>query len=161
MRRSSPLLLGIVLAAALGASGPARAGDASVLGTAFGAITGGVLGNQIGQGSGRFLSTTLGVAIGGSVGNSIGQEIDRDNARSRYASPGYGYYASEDVFAPISYYSYTPNYVAPPAPPPTYIDQNAGTYCREFSQEIRIDGNPVESYGTACLQPDGTWRIVR
>ena len=51
--------------------------------------------------------------------------------------------------------------VAPPAPPPTYIDQNARTYCRPYSQEIHIDGVPQESYGTACLQEDGTWRIVQ
>ena len=38
---------------------------------------------------------------------------------------------------------YEPNYVAPPAPPPTYIDTVADTYCRKFSQRIRI-GNQVQ-----------------
>ncbi|MFA5041560.1 MAG: glycine zipper 2TM domain-containing protein [Bdellovibrionales bacterium] len=149
----------IIFAAVLCTAGFAHAGDGSFLGTTFGAITGGVLGSQIGQGSGQVLSTTLGVAIGGTIGNTIGREIDEENARSYYTDGNYPY-ASSGTYAPISYYSYTPNYVAPPAPPPTYIDQNAGTYCREFSQEIKIDGKLVESYGTACLQPDGSWRIV-
>ncbi len=159
MRCRSLVFLSTFIIAAFGASCPAHAGDATFLGTTFGAITGGVLGSQIGQGSGQLLSTTLGVAIGGTIGNNIGQEIDRESARSFYANPGY--YGSTDYSVPIVYAPYTPNYVAPPAPPPTYIDQNAGTYCRPFSQEIRIDGEPVESYGTACLQPDGTWRIVQ
>ena len=62
---------------------------------------------------------------------------------------------------PFDYSTSAPNYVAPPAPPPTYIDQDAGTYCRPYSQEIRIEGKLQESYGTACLQPDGSWRIVQ
>lgn len=33
-------------------------------------------------------------------------------------------------------------------------------YCREFQRDIIIDGKPERAYGTACLQPDGTWKIV-
>ena len=35
-----------------------------------------------------------------------------------------------------------------------------GQYCREFQRDIIIDGKPERAYGTACLQPDGTWKIV-
>lgn len=34
------------------------------------------------------------------------------------------------------------------------------TQCREFTRDVTIDGQDVQAYGTACLQPDGTWRIV-
>jgi hypothetical protein len=68
-------------------------------------------------------------------------------------------------------------YVAPPpviympapvpsAPPvaanpasPVYQAQD-GRYCREYQATIDIDGQPRPSYGTVCMQPDGTWRIV-
>lgn len=33
-------------------------------------------------------------------------------------------------------------------------------YCREFQREVIIDGKPEHAYGTACLQPDGSWKIV-
>lgn len=33
-------------------------------------------------------------------------------------------------------------------------------YCREFQRDIIIDGKPERAYGTACLQPDGSWKIV-
>ena len=35
-----------------------------------------------------------------------------------------------------------------------------GQYCREYTTTTRVDGVPRSSYGTACLQPDGSWRIV-
>lgn len=78
------------------------------------------------------------------------------------------------------YYYYPPPprvvYVTPPPPPmvygyaappplaavptsPVYRAPN-GQYCREYQAEIRVDGAPQPSYGTACLQPDGSWRVV-
>jgi hypothetical protein len=32
--------------------------------------------------------------------------------------------------------------------------------CREFQQNIIIDGKRQKAHGTACRQPDGSWRIV-
>ncbi len=74
---------------------------------------------------------------------------------SPYYYPGY-YYA-----APPVVYSVPPPpppviYVSPPATPAnqtseTYVDA-AGRTCRQFQS--------ASSSGTACLQPDGTWRTV-
>lgn len=33
-------------------------------------------------------------------------------------------------------------------------------YCRDFNQKIRINGELEQAYGRACLQPNGTWKIV-
>jgi len=35
-----------------------------------------------------------------------------------------------------------------------------GQPCREFQETIVIGGREEQGYGTACRQPDGTWRIV-
>jgi hypothetical protein len=35
-----------------------------------------------------------------------------------------------------------------------------GRQCREFQQQVTIGGNDEEAYGTACLQPDGSWQVV-
>jgi surface antigen len=44
---------------------------------------------------------------------------------------------------------------------PVRTFQNAGGEpCREFQQKIVVGGEEVQGYGTACRQPDGTWRIV-
>lgn len=159
MRISALVLFGSVFISAFSAAGSACAGDATILGTGIGAAVGGFLGSEMaGRGPGQFLATGLGAAVGGTIGNSIGRDIDEDSAY-RYRHGG-RHYVTDESPSVVYYHAYTPNYVAPPAPPPTYVDQNEGTYCRPYSQQIVIDGEEQESYGTACLQPDGTWRIV-
>ncbi len=37
---------------------------------------------------------------------------------------------------------------------------SSGLYCREFQQTITVSGRTETAYGTACRQPDGTWKIV-
>ena len=36
-----------------------------------------------------------------------------------------------------------------------------GRVCREFQQQVTVDGQAQQSYGTACQQPDGSWKIVQ
>ena len=65
-------------------------------------------------------------------------------------------------------------YVNPPpvyAPPPSVAYQTvqpvpggplaSNQQCREYQSTAVVNGQAVPSYGTACLQPDGSWRIVR
>ncbi|MSP87785.1 MAG: hypothetical protein EXQ92_03070 [Alphaproteobacteria bacterium] len=48
-----------------------------------------------------------------------------------------------------------------PANPASPVYQTTdGRQCREYQRTVFIDGMPQASYGTACLQPDGVWRIV-
>jgi len=59
-----------------------------------------------------------------------------------------------------------PAYYYPPpqayAPPSAVGDESGQDQtCREYQSTTTIDGRPQASYGTACLQPDGTWHIVR
>ena len=35
-----------------------------------------------------------------------------------------------------------------------------GDYCREYTRTVYIGGRIQEAYGTACLQPDGSWMVV-
>ena len=34
-----------------------------------------------------------------------------------------------------------------------------GNLCREFQQTVVVGGQREQAYGTACRQPDGTWKI--
>ncbi len=75
------------------------------------------------------------------------------------------YYAPPPVYyAPPPAYYYPPPvaYAAPPAPPlAPSVAPEAGQTCREYQSTTTIEGRPQQTYGTACLQPDGTWKIVR
>jgi hypothetical protein len=42
---------------------------------------------------------------------------------------------------------------------PPVSDGRSGP-CREFQQEIIIDGRRELAYGRACRRPDGSWRVV-
>ena len=70
------------------------------------------------------------------------------------------------------YYPPPPVYYGPPvayAPPPVVYAPEpfvagaapADRQCREYQTTSTVDGQQQQIYGTACLQPDGTWRIVR
>ena len=36
-----------------------------------------------------------------------------------------------------------------------------GAYCREFQNTIIVGGRQEQAYGTACRQPDGSWKVVQ
>lgn len=37
---------------------------------------------------------------------------------------------------------------------------SSGLQCREFQHTVTIGGRTQQAYGTSCLQPDGSWKIV-
>lgn len=83
------------------------------------------------------------------------------------------------VAPPPVYYYPPPRVVYAPAPPPVYYApppavvyqqpqtlpggplQAAQNHCREYQSTTIVNNQQVQSFGTACLQPDGSWRIVR
>jgi hypothetical protein len=77
------------------------------------------------------------------------------------------YYPAPYAYAPPAYYVPQPaGYIQQPA---GYIQQPTaapapaaatGSQCREYQTTTVIGGQPQPAVGTACLQPDGTWRIV-
>lgn len=71
-----------------------------------------------------------------------------------YASPYYTYAAPVPVAAAPAPVAYQPTYQQAAAP------ATSNGYCREFTQKVRINGNLQNTYGTACQQPDGTWKVV-
>ena len=40
------------------------------------------------------------------------------------------------------------------------VIQQSGAYCREFQSEVVVGGEKQNAHGTACREPDGSWRIV-
>jgi len=40
------------------------------------------------------------------------------------------------------------------------VAYNSGEFCREYQSLVTVGGLRQNSFGTACLQPDGSWRVV-
>jgi surface antigen len=149
-RLGATLLLGASLA---GCGTPPPPDGNQQAGTVIGAVAGGLLGSQIGRGSGSVAATVLGAIAGGAIGSRIGQVMDNQD-RMRTA------YALETV--PTGTYSQWRNpdtgYQYQVTPTRTYAAAQGP--CREYTMDVVIGGRLEKAYGTACRQPDGSWRTV-
>jgi surface antigen len=132
-------------------------GTKQTIGAATGGALGGLLGAQFGSGSGQLAATGAGVLIGALIGSEVGKSLDEtDRMRADQA-------VNTAHSAPIgetivwnnpesgNYGNVTPVRDG---------TSNSGLYCREFQQVITVGGRTETAYGTACQEPDGTWRIV-
>jgi surface antigen len=142
-----------MMVVACGPDGPAKQDTGMVVG----AVAGGILGNQVGKGTGRVLATAAGAVIGGIVGSEIGRSMDqqdrllaqqaelaafergRTGERTPWRNPDNGRYGE----------------VIPGAPYKRGYED-----CRDYTHTVYISGRPQTMRGTACRNPDGTWRSV-
>jgi surface antigen len=153
----SKYLIPLIAASALTLAGCAGQGQKETGGTLVGAAAGGLLGSQFGSGTGKLVGTALGVLAGAWIGKEVGSSLDNaDKAAMRQSSQ----YALEATKA-----GHTSNWSNPDSgnsgtvtPTKTYQTAQGG-YCREYQQTITVGGKTQEAYGTACRQPDGTWKV--
>ena len=79
-----------------------------------------------------------------------------------YGYPAYPTYPYPTYYYPDPYAAPPPVYAPPPQafPPPPMPPQASNEYCREYHSNVLINGHYQPTYGTACQQPDGTWKLV-
>jgi surface antigen len=132
-------------------------GQRETLGTLGGAALGGLVGAQIGGGSGRAIATAVGIMGGAMIGRGIGQQLDRaDRARHvRTFHAALEHNRSGSIKRWQNPNNRTQGYVVPQR---TY-QTSSGRYCREYQTSISVGGRTQNGYGTACRQPDGSWKI--
>jgi surface antigen len=121
-------------------------------GQVIGGVIGGVLGSQVGKGSGRTAATIAGVMIGAYIGGRVGKSMDeKDRYRANEALESNPSNQPSAWTNPDTGNEYTVT------PTNTYT-ASSGEPCREYTTEAVIDGRKEIVTGTACRQPDGTWR---
>lgn len=153
VKTAAVLLLGAASVAGCGPEGPSKADTGLVVG----AVAGGIIGNQVGRGSGKVVATAVGAVVGGIVGSEIGRSLDqrdrmlaqeaefaalergRTGERTPWRNPDNGRYGDVVPGAPFT---------------------RGSANCRDYTHTIYIDGRPQTMRGTACRNPDGTWRNV-
>jgi surface antigen len=147
-------IVSIVLAAFL-LMGCETVGTKTAVGGLGGAAAGGLLGAALGgSGTGIAAGTILGGLIGGAIGNRM-DAADQEKANVAATQ------ALESIPSGQSVAWRNPDSGNAGAVTPVRTYQTStGQYCREYTQTINIGGERHQSYGTACRQPDGTWRIV-
>lgn len=162
-------IFGILVALAMLTAIPQQA-NAGTMGCLLGAGAGGFGGSQLGGGKGKLALTALGTLLGCGVGSSI-QDSDQQRYQQQYQRPQYQqrqylpqlqhneYYVPRS--APV--YQQRPTYQQRPQivwqQPQQRVVRNS-RYCREFQTEVIVGGYPQPAYGTACRQPDGSWKVT-
>jgi surface antigen len=119
----------------------------------IGGVLGGLLGNQVGgHGPGRTAAVIAGTLAGAAIGGAIGQSMDITDRMNTSA-------ALENVRTgvPTTWRNPDTGNQYTVVPTKTY-DSGAGP-CREYTIDAMVGGRKEKVYGTACRQPDGSWRI--
>jgi surface antigen len=142
-------LVGVLLALAMAFSllgCASKTGTGALIGGGAGALAGGLIGGRWG--------TLIGSVFGAAVGAGIGYGLDQqDRARAAYVLENTPTHSTQEWINPDTGARYRMT------PVETYPSE-AGRPCREFTLEGYVGGEPEEVWGTACRQPDGSWRIV-
>jgi surface antigen len=154
MRALKPIA---VASLALALAGCQSAPTKEDIGTVLGGIGGAVIGAQFGGGSGRIVGTAVGTLAGAFLGREIGRSLDAaDKAQVQRATQ-----AAETAPVGQQIVWSNPETGNSGTVTPTREGQDtAGNTCREYKSTVNVGGKTEEAYGTACRQPDGTWKIV-
>lgn len=153
-------LKSIALAAALvmALSACQNTGPKQGAGTVLGGIAGGLLGSQVGGGKGRLVAVGAGALLGALVGSEIGKSLDNAD-RAAMAQTTQTSLETAPSGTTSSWRNPDSGNYGTITPQPAY-QSSAGQYCREFQQTVTVGGREESAYGTACRQPDGTWKVV-
>lgn len=143
--------------AACQTGGPKQTGG-TVLGAGAGGAAGYFLGDAIGGPGTAAALTGVGVLLGGFAGSQVGASLDRADQA----------YAAQTTSQALE--------TAPSGSRSTWRNPDSGNYgyvevdraystagyrdCRDYTHTIYVDGRAETVRGTACRQPDGTWRML-
>ena len=125
-----------------------------------------VLGSVVGAGGAALLAGALGgrgwtvvaaALAGGLLGGAIGHRLDQKD-KQLAAEAAQRAFELNQSGKPSAWNN--PDTGNHGSITPTHTQQLAnGQYCREYKQTITVGGQTEQAYGTACRQPDGTWKV--
>jgi surface antigen len=135
--------------------GCASAGDSpkTAIGGFGGAALGGLIAAAAGGGGAAIAAGVIGGALlGGLVGNMLDDRDKRMAAESANRA-----LETAPSGKAVAWNNPDSGHSGTVTPVRTY--QSGGAYCREYQQTVTIGGKQEQSYGTACRQPDGSWKV--
>lgn len=150
------LIGGALLVSLMGCTeggGPNR----EAIGGLSGAVVGGLVGDQVGGGTGRVLATGAGVLIGTLIGSDVGRQLDEvDRMRAEQAF-------RQSLNAPVGQIMAWQNLSTGHSG--TFVvtretSNSRGQLCRQFRHTTTVGGRNMAGAGTACLEPNGSWRVL-
>ena len=127
--------------------------DRETIGAILGGAVGGAAGSQFGKGDGQVAAAVAGTILGVLVGKSIGRSMDQ---RDQHCTGQVLERAETNQTVTWQ----NPDTGARYSVTPTNTYESNDRYCRDY-QTRAVIGDRVETVtGTACREPDGSWRKV-
>jgi surface antigen len=149
--------IAIVMLLVVGLGGCATIEDnpKTAIGGLGGAAAGGLIAGLAGASPAWIAASVIGGAlVGGLIGNYLDERDKRLAAQAAHQA-----LETAPSGKSVSWTNPDSGHAGTVTPTRTY--QNAsGQYCREYQHTITVDGKQERGYGTACRQPDGSWKIV-
>jgi surface antigen len=124
------------------------------VGTVSGAVIGGLLGSQFGKGSGQLVAIGAGTLAGAYIGGAIGRNMDATD-RMRM-----GQALENNTIGRPAYWQNANTGNSYSVTPVQNVTYDGNPYCREYRTTAMIAGKRQQMYGTACRQPDGSWKMI-
>lgn len=126
------------------------------IGSVVGAAGGAWAGSNVGKGKGRIVAIAAGTLGGLFIGKAIGSSLDKADQAALNNSTQRALETAPSG-QPVAWHNPDSGHGGSVIPSRSYeID---GTPCREFTQTVKIGGKTEQAHGTACRQPDGSWKI--
>jgi surface antigen len=122
------------------------------IGMLSGGVAGGLIGSQFGGGTGRLVAIGAGTLAGAFIGGAIGKNMDATDklkAEQALEKTPTGQSSLWENPDNGNRYHVTPKKTV----------KRQGRYCREYIMTAEIAGKKQQTYGTACRQPDGSWKV--
>lgn len=127
-------------------------------GAVLGGVGGALAGSQFGKGKGQIAMAAVGTLLGAFLGSEVGSSLD--HADNNYATQaGQQAFESAPAGQSIAWNNPDSGHAGVVTPTRTF-EQAPGQFCREYQQTIMVAGQEQRSFGTACRQPDGSWKVV-
>jgi len=130
-----------------------NSGTGAALGAAAGGTAGAIIGATTSHGPHQWAATAGGAILGLLLGGAVGHAADTLDQSCAAEAVAYG-----PVGQPVGWAS--PTYGTQYQVTPVRQYAVNGVPCREYTANAAIDGRWQQVRGTACRQPDGSWRMV-
>ncbi|MSO70421.1 MAG: glycine zipper 2TM domain-containing protein [Alphaproteobacteria bacterium] len=127
-------------------------------GTLAGAAAGGLLGAQVGRGGGQLAAVAAGTLLGAFIGHEVGRSLDRADQLAAERATVDAHRAP--VGQTIRWDNPENGHYGTVTPTREGRDTRSNQYCREYQTTVVVGGREERAFGTACQQPDGSWKIL-
>ena len=153
MKKISMVCVLLMLLSAISCAPGNRGGE--TVGTLTGILVGAIIGHQVGGDStARALGAGVGMVVGGLVGSQLGRMYDQLNAEEQRVHSSIITESIQTSKVGEGNQWYNPE----TGNSGRVVVTKEQEYCREYQQTIVIGGKEEKAYGTACRQPDGSWK---